>query len=192
MKKKRKRPKQQSGDFKIFTCKVTGEPVDTGWNVPPELMEQLPGLHATAMSHPQKAADILEKLKGKYPHVPQVFNLLGLAYSQLGNKTKANEIAKENYLKNPDYLFAKINYAELFIHEKQFEKIPPIFDNKLDLQLLYPHRHVFHLSEVAAFYGFIGLYYVFTNDMELANSCYKILEKVYPEHPSTKRLLTYL
>jgi tetratricopeptide (TPR) repeat protein len=192
MKKKRKRPGHRSDEFTILTCKVTREPIDTGWNMPPELLEQLPDLHATIKSNPQKAVDILEKLKEKYPNVPQIFNLLGLAYSELGNKTKAYDIAKENYLKNPEYLFAKINYAELFIHKKQFEKIPPIFDNKLDLKLLYPHRDVFHLSEVAAFYGLIGLYYVFTNDMELANSCYKIMENVYPDHPSTKRLLTFL
>ena len=135
MEKKRKQPGHRFSDFAILTCEFTGEPVDTGWAVPPELQEQLNGLHVTAKSNPQKAVDILEKLKEKYPNIPQVFNLLGLAYSELGNKTKANEIAEENYLKNPDYLFAKINYAELFIHKKQFEKIPPIFDNKLDLNI---------------------------------------------------------
>ena len=192
MKKKRKQSGRQSNALTLISYKITGEPVDTGWDIPPKLMDQLPVLHAITISDPQKAVDLLEKLKEMYPNVPQVFNLLGLAYTNLGNKTKANEIAKENYFKNPDYLFAKTNYAELFIQKKQFDKIPSIFDNKLDLKLLYPQRDEFHFSEVAAFFGIIGLYYVYINDMERANFCYKIMRKVYPDHTLTKRLLKYL
>ena len=192
MKKKNKRSRRRVKDFTVLTYEVTGEPVDTGWDMPPELQEQLTGLHATVKSNPQKAAAILEELKGKYPGAPQVYNLLGQAYFTLGDKTKAHATAKENYLKNPDYLFAKINYAESFIQKQQYEKIPSIFDNKLDLKLLYPHRDVFHVSEVASFFGVIGLYYVSIKDRDLAEGCYKIMRKVYPDHPLTKRLLTFL
>ncbi len=176
----------------ILNYEITGEPVDTGWYMPPELEEQLPELRFMVNSNPKEAIPILEELKKKYPGVPQVYNLLGNAYFALGDKTKADASAKENYLKNPDYLFAKINYAELFIRSQQYEKIPLVFDNKFDLKLLYPHRDVFHLSEVTSFLGVIGIYYISIGEFEAAKGCYDVMKEIYPDHPSTKRLLKYL
>ncbi len=75
-------------------------------------------------------------------------DLLSIAYSSIGEDDKAEVIIKKNYEQNPDYLFAKCNYAEICFHRGQIEKIPEIFNNKFDLKLLYPKRKRFHISEL--------------------------------------------
>jgi hypothetical protein len=42
------------------------------------------------------------------------YNYLSVAYSKVGDIEKAEEITKINIQKNPDYLFARLNYAEFF------------------------------------------------------------------------------
>ncbi|MCK4763860.1 MAG: hypothetical protein KAW12_16780 [Candidatus Aminicenantes bacterium] len=172
----------------IYKYEVTGEPVDTGWELPPELKEGFFTIHMEARVDPEGMIGRLEKLKAKYPGVPQIYNLLGQAYSAIGDIVKANEISRENYLLHPDYLFAKTNYAETFIGSGQYEKIAEIFDNKFDLKLLYPHRDVFHFSEVACFLGVIGMYHIFIGNLAAAENCYEVIKKAYKDHPSTKRL----
>jgi len=65
-------------------------------------------------------------------------------------------LIQELYEKYPDYLFAKIQYVGLYLRNKNFQKIPVIFNNKFDLQLLYTERKVFHISEMLSLYRVYG------------------------------------
>ncbi|MBN1935009.1 MAG: hypothetical protein JW934_10110 [Anaerolineae bacterium] len=65
----------------------------------------------------------------------------------------------ENYRRNPDYLFARLNYAELFLRRGDYERVAEILEHKFDLKLLYPRRNRFHVSEVSNFIGLVGLYW---------------------------------
>jgi hypothetical protein len=89
-------------------------------------------------------------LKEAYPQTPVLYNHLSAAYNRGGNYKAQRELVIENYLKNPDYHFAKVNYAQLCLDNGDFEKIPEIFDHKFDLKLLYPHRNTFHIMAIFA------------------------------------------
>ena len=176
----------------VLFYKVTGEVSSDGPKMPPELEDKMVKLYYKAQSQPEEALEDLIKLKAKYPSSPQIYNMIGGIYSKLGKSEKANEIAKENYEANPNYLFAKINFANTLLSTGQYEKIPEIFGQRLDLKLLYPDRDTFHISEVLGFLGIIGPYLVLVGDRSLARNCLSVLKRIDPDHPQTQRLAWYL
>ncbi len=117
-----------------------------------------------------------------------LYNYLSVAYSRLKNREKILEIVEKNYRMNPDYLFARLNYAEVCIQNGDYEKIAEIFDHKFDLQLLYPKRKKFHISEVANFMGIMGVYFFRMDKREIAENHYKILAEIADDYPITKKL----
>jgi len=124
----------------------------------------------------------------KYPNVPQFYNYLSVAYSLSGQRKKAEEMIRENYRRNPTYLFARLNYAELCLGQRDYEQVEKIFDHKFDLKALYPKRKRFHISEVAGFMGIVGIYFVETGEREAAETNYDILMQIAPDYPVTKVL----
>ncbi len=116
------------------------------------------------------------------------YNYRSVAYSRLGDVESRDAVALECCEKFPDYLFGRVNYAQICLENGEVEKIPEIFDGKLDLKLLYPQRTMFHISEYVSFAGIIGLYYVKTGEQEAAKLLYKVLKKMDPRHQTTKRL----
>ena len=69
---------------------------------------------------------------------------------------------------------------------------PKVFRNLWDPKLLYPERDVFHVSEVTAFVGFVGLYFFAIGDMKLAQEYYEYLYKLAPTNPQTLRMKNVL
>ena len=59
-----------------------------------------------------------------------------------------DEIIIKNYQINPSYLFAKVGYAQLCMHDDELDKIPEIFDKKYELKALYPERDFFHVQNL--------------------------------------------
>ena len=117
-----------------------------------------------------------------------LYNYLSVAYSRAGKREKAEEIVRENYQLNPDYLFARLNYAELCRAQGDYEQIAEIFEHKFDLKLLYPNRKRFHISEVANFMGMMGVYFLETGEREGAERYYEALKEIAPSYPMTKLL----
>ncbi len=110
-------------------------------------------------SNPKQAIPELLTLKENYPDIPVLYNYLCMAYEFTGNRAASREIIIENYQKSPDYLFAKINYAQVCLYEGNTEKIPEIFDGKFDLSLIYPERTRYHVSEFTGFAGVMCAYF---------------------------------
>jgi len=128
----------------------------------------------------------LLELIEKYPHIPKFYNFLNVAYTKTGDSQQANQTAFEISQKFPDYLFGKANYALIRLRKGEPEKIPEIFDNKLDLQSLYPQRNKFHISEYTGFATVMALYYLDTGKYEVAKTYYESLEEVNPESQLTQ------
>ena len=55
----------------------------------------------------------LERLVTTYPHIPTFANHLSIAYLAAGNQEQATALVREAYRRHPQYLFAKVNYANL-------------------------------------------------------------------------------
>ena len=70
-------------------------------------------IHELVRNDPPAAIQRLEPLLEKFPSTPMLLNWLAAAYSNLGRSDKADELIRLNYERNPDYLFARANYAEI-------------------------------------------------------------------------------
>ena len=117
-----------------------------------------------------------------------LYNYLAVAYERIGESDKAESIVLENMRKNPDYLFARLNYAQLCLEKGEYAKIPEIFDHKFDLKLLYPKRKRFHVSEVANFTAFMGIYFLEIGEREIAERYDYIVHQIAPRFPMARRL----
>ena len=139
-------------------------------------------------SDPEKAIPkIHEKIK-KYPDAPFLYNYLAKAYSLLKDFESVEKITVENYKKHPNYLFARLNYAQICLEKGELNKIPEIFDKKFDLKMLYPNRNKFNITEYVSFAGVVGEYFARTGKKETATLFLKTLKKIAPKHHLTKRL----
>lgn len=145
-------------------------------------------LEQTLATSPKDTVEELQQLMASYPNVPVFWNFLYAAYSQIGKKGKAEETVLEMYQKFPDYLYARLAFGHILLENKELEKFAEVFDNKFDLQMLYPKRKLFHISEFVLFNGLMGLYYTETEQLDIARLLYKMLNYAAPNHPITKTL----
>jgi tetratricopeptide (TPR) repeat protein len=195
--KKLQRPAHQEeleSELVVSEYEITDEPVRTPayQKLPAQVREQIEELHEMVSGDPHRAVPLLEGLLEKYPGVPLLYNYLAGAYGSLGEVEKARAVSVRNYEQNPDYLFAKCNYAEFCLREGKLEKIPEIFAGKFDLKMLYPHRKTFHVTEVVGFGHVMGTYFYKRGEKEAAKMWYRLLAEIAPEHPHTRQLKALL
>ena len=196
MTKRRKAPKRVIPDLEaesaihIVEYEITDEPnQDPSYKrLPQGVQESIERLHYEAQSKPRQAIPELLDLMKRYPKIPMLYNYLAVAYERIGESDKAESIVLENMRKNPDYLFARLNYAQLCLEKGEYAKIPEIFDHKFDLKLLYPKRKRFHVSEVANFTAFMGIYFLEIGEREIAERYDYIVHQIAPRFPMARRL----
>ncbi|MFH2044247.1 MAG: hypothetical protein ABIK92_03760 [Pseudomonadota bacterium] len=177
--------------LQFISYEITDEPIDDS-SIPEEVQDELEDLFVRIQKAPESTIDRLDELISKYPKVPQLYNYISVAYSNLNDTEKSRQYAEKNYNNNPDYLFAKLNYAEICMTEGKYKKVPEILDYKFDIKALYPERDIFHITEVVGFMGIAGSYFANTGEGEQVKLFYKNLKKLAPRHPYTKRLKRYL
>ena len=194
-KRRKKQPEYQLIDDEgeavyVSTYEITYEPIqDRKYKrLPKKVKAAIERLHFDSQKKPFQAIPELKRLVKKFPHIPILYNYLAVAYSRIGEKEKAEEISRMNIQKNPEYLFARLNYAEFFLMRKEYEKVAEIFDHKFDLRMLYPKRRRFHISEVVNFMGFIGVYWNEIGEREAAEKYNEILQAIEPSYLIAKRL----
>jgi tetratricopeptide (TPR) repeat protein len=156
--------------------------------LPNQVKEKIEALHFMAQEDPLKAIPELKELTNKYPDLPMLYNYLSVAYSKAGKNEEAESVIQENYRRNSDYLFARLNYAEICLAKGEYERVAEIFDHKYDLQLLYPQRKRFHISEVVGFMGIMGWYFLEKGEREIAEKYFDILKQIDPDNFMAKRL----
>jgi tetratricopeptide (TPR) repeat protein len=187
----RKLSSESLSSFVLYEYEVTDEPLEDS-TVPDEIRNEMENLYKKSKEAPHLIIERLIELINKYPNVPKLYNFIGVAYSRLKDREQSKLYVIKNYENNPDYLFAKLNYAEICMFEGDYEKIPEIFDHKFDLKALYPERNVFHISEVVGFMGISGLYFAHVGKVEQAKLFCTDLEQFAPNHPFTEQLKQHL
>ncbi len=120
----------------------------------------------------------LNDLIKKYPQVPQFKNLLSVLYHNQGNSSMANKINHDIVIKHPAYLFGKLNLANEYVTKKQFEKVPEILGEYMEIKKLYPSRDEFHVNEVVAFNRTALSYFLAIEDIDAAEIRLDILKKL--------------
>jgi tetratricopeptide (TPR) repeat protein len=188
--KTNKSQRDRLGRVYQFSYGITDKPLEDAnfEKLPQSVRDTSERLYTLLGTRPNEAITELLKLIEKYPNIPMWYNYLCGAYSAVGDAKKSKEMALLNYQRNPDYLFARINYAEICLAEADYDKVAEIFDHKFDLGLLYPERKYFHVTEFAGFMGVLGVYYFLTGRRQIAKIVYESLNEVAPDHQMTLRL----
>jgi tetratricopeptide (TPR) repeat protein len=188
--KRRSRSQTGSDRIRVIDYEITTEPIlDARYRrLPRPVQDAVERLHYESQTQPRKAIPELLEWIEQYPRIPVLYNYLSVAYAGTRQEDKMRATVEENYRRNPDYLFARLNYAELCLADGDYQKFAQVFDHKFDLKLLYPSRKRFHISEFASFAGLVGIYFFETGDRELAATFYGVLKQIAPGYPLTKRL----
>ena len=182
-------PQRLTADALVYTeYDITDEPLDNRdiKKLPSQVQARIDDLYELAQHDPRQAIPALERLVTTYPHIPTFFNHLSIAYLAAGDQEHATALVREAYRRHPQYLFAKVNYANLCLQHGEIEKVPGIFDHACDLKQLYPHRTRFHVSEFTGFAWVMCRYFCAINERETATLYYQMLKQVAPRHPMTK------
>jgi tetratricopeptide (TPR) repeat protein len=182
-------PQPLTADALVYTAyDITDEPLDNRdiKKLPSQVQARIDDLYELAQHDPEQAIPELERLVTTYPHIPTFFNHLSIAYLAAGDQEQATALVREAYRRHPQYLFARVNYANLCLQHGEIEKVPGIFDHACDLKQLYPHRTRFHVSEFTGFAWVMCRYFCAIGEREIAVLYYQMLKHVAPRHPMTK------
>ena len=120
--------------------------------------------------------------------LPMFFNWLSMAYSSLGDHKGMEAVIRENYRANPQYLFARLNYAELCLRDSDLDGVREALGPGFDIRALLGGRKRVHVWEVAGYFYAVGLYQIETGDREAAEKMYELLEEVAPGERPTEEL----
>lgn len=152
-----------------------------------ETREALPALHALVLEDPRAAVTELRARIEREPS-PMFFNWLGAAYQALGDTEAMRDIVRENYRGNPDYLFARSNYAELCLSEGDLAGALEALGPALDIRPFLGGRKRVHVSEVTAYFYAVALYHIKAGDRNAAEKIYQMLDGVAPDGAATEAL----
>lgn len=146
-------------------------------------IEQFQELLFQARKDPKKTYKEALEWQAKHPGIPSVDNLV--TYLHLRNKRikKAEKEILNSYLRYPEYLFAKINYADQCLRSKNWKEISTIFPS-FDLHELFPKRRFFHVAEFRGFMLVAANYFLKKGDRSLAQEYYNLASLADPDHPS--------
>jgi tetratricopeptide (TPR) repeat protein len=148
-------------------------------------------LHETLKEHPE-AIDSencdyfrqLHALRSKYPDNPKILNYIANGYQRLGLDDKTERLVAETYEKFPEYLFAIAAQANIYLDAGCPEKALKVFKGVYTLKSLYPHRDVFHISEVMAFAFLMIRYFCIKQNIKQAEIHLEMLKKLLvKDHP---------
>jgi tetratricopeptide (TPR) repeat protein len=159
---------------------------------PPELDPQLEGIFRLAQRDPAAALPKIESLLQQFPDERHLLNYLASTREATGDLEGAAEASERNYRLHPNYLFARMNHAEFLLKDGRLKDIPAVLGGHFSLRELYPHRNVFHISEVLTFYSFLGRYRATQGDLDEAESILEFLEDLAPDHYATIALDDFL
>jgi len=119
-----------------------------------------------------KLQKIIKSIKSAiivHPDNPSFYGLLQTAYVYAEENKKADELTLEMYERFPDYLFAKVSYANMLIDDGELESVPEIFGGNPDLDSIYHDRKVFYATEAEAFYATMCRYFIACDNIDSAD-----------------------
>lgn len=123
----------------------------------------------------------LKVLQVKYPDNPKILNYITKGYDHLGQQDKVDELIAKTYEKFPNYLFAQTAQANIYLRDGFPEKALEVLKGAYTLKQLYPHRTVFHISEVGAFEYFMVRYFSMIGNIDHAECHLQLLKKIAEE-----------
>lgn len=153
--------------------------------ITPELKSKIERYHKMALSGKKSSVQKIKDAIEQYPDNPQLKNFLFVLYSKLKEYQKMYDVNNRIIAEHPNYLFGKLNLANEYILKEEYDKIPEVLGQGIELNLLYPERDTFHLVEFLAFYSCAILYFTAIGDIEQAQIRYDLMHELAPDMPET-------
>lgn len=178
---------KNDSDFMLFEYEITDEPIEDK-EFSKEAIKLEHKIFKLIFNKPKEAIIMCNEAIKIYPHIPRFYTHRCVAFQVLNDYKNMNRYVCEIYQKFPNYLFAKCLYARLKMENKEYNKIPAIFNNVFCIKALYPSRNVFHVAEVATFDCTLGKYFCGIGEIGTAKAYLKELNYVASKHPATKEL----
>jgi tetratricopeptide (TPR) repeat protein len=155
--------------------------------LPQEIRDAFPRLRDLVLHDPRAAVTELRGWIEREP-LPMFYNWLSGAYSALGDIDSAEGVILENYRRNPTYLFARANYAELCLRDGDLAGAREALGDRFDIRPLLGGRKRVHVSEVTGYFYAVGLYHIKAGDRDAAEHVYRMLARVAPHELATEEL----
>jgi len=164
-----------------YQISASAEVIQQLYRITPEMQEKLTEMSVKVEKKKNSAIKELNDLIKKHPSIPQFKTLLSLLYDKQGNHFMSNEVTRRLASLHPDYLHGKLHLANIAIANVEYEKVPEILGEAMDLKALYPDRDVFHYGEVFGFYQTTFLYFIGIENIEEARARLDVIEKIDTE-----------
>jgi hypothetical protein len=161
-----------------YKITASNEVVHKLYGITPEIQEKLEELGIKVYKKKNSAIKELNDLIKKYPSVPQFKNYLSTLYDMQGNYFMAAEINRRIVSLHPEYLFGKLNEANISIGKGEYHQVPEILGDAMEIKAIYPERDEFHVGEVIGFMQTAFNYFIGIEDTEQAQVRLDIIEKL--------------
>jgi hypothetical protein len=99
-------------------------------------------------SNPESAIKPLQEAILRYPLNFSLYNLLGSVYDSLGDLELMDTLAREMYLKFPDYVVAACNYMNRLFITERYDEFAEIMDKSFNIHEQFPGRNCFSPNEL--------------------------------------------
>jgi hypothetical protein len=159
----------------------SNEVINQLYGITPEIQEKLVEMSVKVQKKKNSAIKELNDLIKKYPFVPQFKNFLSMLYDMQGNHFMANEVNRRLVSLHPEYLFGRLTLANIAIANEEYEKVPEILCEAMELKSMYPEREEFHTGEVVGFLQTAFNYFIGIEDVVQAQIRLDIIEKLNKE-----------
>jgi len=179
-------------DLEFKNYNITWDAIESDTKISPSLKNQLEKIYWELENPKPKIIAKIQKLIKRYPQNIQLKNYLSSAYAFLGNMEKASAVNERILREHPDYLFAKINKADQYAEEGEFDKIPELLGKGFDLKELYPDRDTFHVSEFISMQSIAVKYYANIDEIEQAQKRLDIMKDIDEDSPQYEQSLEEL
>jgi len=192
---RRKGPSLSEGRvLKIVECEVTWEPLPSPEidRLPKNFRDRIPDIHGRVMSHPVDMIDELKLLTVHHPEVDCFQNWLCLCYRAAREDAKARQLAERIVRERPDYFFGHIALAEICLDDGDTESAEQILGPVKHPKALFPHRTVFHVSEMRHYFFVAAKLHLMKGETDAARSCRDFLNEIDPDSATIKELDRFL
>ncbi|WP_373058145.1 DUF1186 domain-containing protein [Zunongwangia sp. H14] len=175
--------------YQLSNYKISNDPhlLDEQNHLSDKVRAILEEIHTDVFKGRKYLLKKLPRLIEQYPKVPVFKNLLATVHQKRGETGQAFKANRWLVKEHPDYLFGKLNLAAEYFENEEYERMPEVLGETLELKALYPHREAFHIEEFIGFYQLAVLYFLYQDDIEQAEIRLAAMKEVAPDHVKTKQ-----
>ncbi len=128
-----------------------------------------------------KANNLVDSFIEKYPGMMPAYQIKALILNLKEQPEKSNQILKEAYLKDPDYLIGKIAYIVSELSHERLGEAEDFIGDKRKLSDFIEDRSAFSSEECREIYTLLGQYFILKSDIVQADIYLSALHELLSE-----------